>query len=450
MTEQEEERIKTLIEENPVLRRITNADDMDPDSHDGSYELIRETIKSYSKVDPGYFQVVDLDLVYSMAVGTWKIGISNRKDRINKSNLPDIEKERLESLLDKTMEKSINNEYSNIKGEVGMFGTGFMTFNGKSTAADAKKFISLLIEIKDLDDDDEIFQIVEENFKNNIAGIQAGAASMVLHCLRPSVFPIINGGVLKSIVVLEDVGVVLKNGSKLTHYIENTKILKNFRDQYCKFKNYRVLDMQLWNVDRFDWFPTKEEYDPQISSEQWVELLNDKNVFTEDNLLMMARFKDYGGQATCTELSNKYGKEVNFYNTSSSSLAQRVHKATNCPVMKRSEEDSRWWSILYVGKAAEKDQPGSFIWKLRDELSEALKQVELPDPFSKDETKGEVQHWWLNASPKIWSFSNIRVNEIQSYTLLNENGNKRRIYQNFLDAKTGDLIIGYEATPIKK
>ena len=53
------------------------------------------------------------------------------------------------------MEKSINNEYSNIKGEVGMFGTGFMTFNGKSTAADAKKFISLLIEIKDLDDDDE-------------------------------------------------------------------------------------------------------------------------------------------------------------------------------------------------------------------------------------------------------------------------------------------------------
>ena len=32
----------------------------------------------------------------------------------------------------------------------------------------------------------------------------------------------------------------------------------------------------------------------------------------------------------------------------------------------------------------------------------------------------------------------------------NENGNKRRIFQNFLDAKTGDIIIGYESNPVKQ
>ena len=37
-----------------------------------------------------------------------------------------------------------------------------------------------------------------------------------------------------------------------------------------------------------------------------------------------------------------------------------------------------------------------------------------------------------------------------SYSLYNENGNKRRIFQNFLDAKVGDMIIGYEATPVLK
>ena len=37
-----------------------------------------------------------------------------------------------------------------------------------------------------------------------------------------------------------------------------------------------------------------------------------------------------------------------------------------------------------------------------------------------------------------------------SYSLYNENGNKRRIFQNFLDAKAGDMIIGYEATPVLK
>ena len=67
---------------------------------------------------------------------------------------------------------------------------------------------------------------------------------------------------------------------------------------------------------------------------------------------------------------------------------------------------------------------------------------------------GDVQvsqgYWWLNASPKIWSFADIEIGEEQSYTLYNDNGNKRRIFQNFLDAKVGDFIIGYEAYPIKK
>ncbi|MCD8289708.1 MAG: EVE domain-containing protein [Prevotella sp.] len=62
----------------------------------------------------------------------------------------------------------------------------------------------------------------------------------------------------------------------------------------------------------------------------------------------------------------------------------------------------------------------------------------------------EPQYWWLNANPKIWSYSNMPVGEKQNYTLLNENGNKRRIYQNFLDAKKGDFVIGYEATPVKQ
>lgn len=42
------------------------------------------------------------------------------------------------------------------------------------------------------------------------------------------------------------------------------------------------------------------------------------------------------------------------------------------------------------------------------------------------------------------------VGKEQSYTLYNDNGNKRRVFQNFLDAKVGDVIIGYESTPIKQ
>lgn len=64
-------------------------------------------------------------------------------------------------------------------------------------------------------------------------------------------------------------------------------------------------------------------------------------------------------------------------------------------------------------------------------------------------TTNHINYWWLNANPKIWNFSNVAIGAEQFYTLLNENGNPRRIPQNFHDAKTGDIIIGYEATPNK-
>ena len=62
----------------------------------------------------------------------------------------------------------------------------------------------------------------------------------------------------------------------------------------------------------------------------------------------------------------------------------------------------------------------------------------------------DQNYWWLNANPRIWSFADIAVGAGQSYTLYNENGNRRRIFQNFLDARAGDLVIGYESYPVKK
>jgi len=66
------------------------------------------------------------------------------------------------------------------------------------------------------------------------------------------------------------------------------------------------------------------------------------------------------------------------------------------------------------------------------------------------ESSSTKRYWWLVANPKIWSISDMKVGDVQDYTLYNENGNKRRIFQNFLDAKEGDVVIGYESTPTKQ
>lgn len=68
----------------------------------------------------------------------------------------------------------------------------------------------------------------------------------------------------------------------------------------------------------------------------------------------------------------------------------------------------------------------------------------------KPKSSEEHRYWWLNANPKIWSFSNLQTSHVQEYTLFNENGNKRRVFQNFLDARAGDLVIGYESNPVKQ
>ena len=203
-----------------------------------------------------------------------------------------------------------------------------------------------------------------------------------------------------------------------------------------------------------EWFPSKTDYDPGISTAQWCELLKDSSVFTQNALRIMKCMLDYGGQATCKQLSIKYGETANFYNLGSSSLAQRVAEKTGCPVMPRDSESSRWWPILYTGKSADSSTDGSYIWRLRDELVQALKMTDLSHVPLTAPASGTAaparQYWWLTANPKIWSYSSLKVGEEQSYTLYNDNGNKRRVFQNFLDAKAGDLVIGYEANPVKK
>ena len=194
------------------------------------------------------------------------------------------------------------------------------------------------------------------------------------------------------------------------------------------------------------WYGT--EFDPGLSEEDWLRLLEDRTVFTESSLEIMKRMMDYGGEASCKQLSVKYGETPNFYNSGSVRLAMRIAKATGI----EPDENQKWWPILFIGRYAEKDEDGSFIWKLRDPLVSALGKIGMENVklYASDEETAAHHCWWLNANPKIWSFSDLSVGESQSYTLFNEAGNKRRIFQNFLDAKVGDNLIGYESNPVKQ
>lgn len=86
-------------------------------------------------------------------------------------------------------------------------------------------------------------------------------------------------------------------------------------------------------------------------------------------------------------------------------------------------------------------------WKVsRKNKTENRKEL-LDTMHNKDDR--EKRYFWLNANPKIWSFSEIKPGETIEYNSYNENNNKRRIFQRFEEAEVGDEVIAYETTPSK-
>ena len=56
-----------------LFNKLKSASDIAPDKHDGSYELVQKTVEAYASMDSlNSIDYKDLDLIYYMAVGSWK------------------------------------------------------------------------------------------------------------------------------------------------------------------------------------------------------------------------------------------------------------------------------------------------------------------------------------------------------------------------------------------
>lgn len=236
-----------------LVQRLLHADEMDPDSHDATYELLREVVNAYVALgDLSACDYKDLNLIYLMCVGTRKQGLDAKKKTVSESHLPDEEKTRLTTLLDTLWKRAKDGKYMHNEGKennFGMFGTGFYTFQGKTDDSSPRDFIQMCIDIKDMSDDDEIFNRCEQTLNDSFHGMRAASASMVLHCLKPMTFPIFNSNMgADNIYVYFNLDI--KRKIEIGTYIKNAKIVKAFRDANFKIKNYRIFDMAAWELGK--------------------------------------------------------------------------------------------------------------------------------------------------------------------------------------------------------
>lgn len=122
------------------------------------------------------------------------------------------------------------------------------------------------------------------------------------------------------------------------------------------------------------WHPNLTEYDPGIDQDTWDTLLDDPAIFNAQARALLRRMMDAGGRATCSQLAEKYGENMNYYLGAANGMAQHVAKALECPLW-----EGKYWPILFYGKNASKEEKGAFLWMIRSELHEALKSRDLSD-----------------------------------------------------------------------
>lgn len=146
----------------------------------------------------------------------------------------------------------------------------------------------------------------------------------------------------------------------------------------------KMMDIYKEYVNKFldiKWLPSLDEYTPKITKDKWLELLNDRNIFWEESLVAMACMMDNGGFGSCTELSNKYKHPMTLWRTSCGvHLASRIAEATGCEI-KQEKGKNVWFVIPFLYKKAGKEDVGSYIYKLRPELEEALREYGIEQYF---------------------------------------------------------------------
>lgn len=218
--------------------------------------------------------------------------------------------------------------------------------------------------------------------------------------LFKSSFPI-----LKEIDPNQNVGAQLKDLSGRNRYYGDTYTINDslyvFTSQLYGLGSSPTMrdnrtPFHKWLLDRIgvtndiSWWPSLDEYSPQISTEKWLELLNAPDILGDNIRRMLAGMYAQGGATTCAQLAKLYGKTANHYIMTAVHAAESVVKATGCPLMQENE-NSKLWPVFFVGR--NESMTDRYIWKIRDELYAALTEYGIEKYLHQSVVTGKFDSW---------------------------------------------------------
>lgn len=117
-----------------------------------------------------------------------------------------------------------------------------------------------------------------------------------------------------------------------------------------------------------------------ITVEEWKKLLNNKDIFEENSLYMIkCWYNQIDYQGTTKEILIKIGRDKNPFNGIVGGLAKRIKKYLNRFEVIGTDGAKTAFIYVFEGWHEFYEKGGKFVWKLRDELVQAIKELNLFD-----------------------------------------------------------------------
>ena len=141
------------------------------------------------------------------------------------------------------------------------------------------------------------------------------------------------------------------------------------------------------------YWPSLDEYNPNLSKEDWKKYILEIELPDHPSPMQMLKaLMEVGGEASCKRLSQLYGGKVSAYVGCAVNLGKRVKKFFNLPPCMDGEQE-RYFPLPFLGRNIIEDGVKNYAYKIRPELYEALKEIDLSGispAYEEDEEVDEV------------------------------------------------------------
>lgn len=197
-----------------------------------------------------------------------------------------------------------------------------------------------------------------------------------------------------------------KQYCELCHTV--SEILKNGENGY---KNFPEFSLAAWKTTKSKkentpveetsdsaYWPSLEEYNPNISVDEWVLFLQEDKKSYPSTLEMLKAMLELGGEATCKRVAELLGENFSSCVSRGNTLGRRAKNQFNLPPCMDGEKE-RYFPVAFVGRNVTENGQQLYAWKLRPELKEALESMNLGEVKSNEETTDVSKNTILYGPP---------------------------------------------------